>query len=78
VARIVRWISGAEDVKVQQVTGLPVLQIKINCEAIARYGINVADVEGIIQSAIAGTEATEVLEGFTRFGLVVRFPPWAR
>ena len=78
VARIVRAVSGAEDVKVQQVTGLPVLQININREAIARYGINVADVQQIIESAIAGTEATEVLEGFMRFELVVRFPLWAR
>jgi cobalt-zinc-cadmium resistance protein CzcA len=78
VARIVRSVPGAEDVKVQQVTGLPVLQINIDREAIARYGINVADVQEIVQSAIAGTEATKVLEGFMRFGLVVRFPEWAR
>ncbi len=78
VARVVRAVPGAEDVKVQQVTGLPVLQINIDREAIARYGINVADVQEIVQSAIAGTQATEVLEGFMRFGLVVRFPTWAR
>ncbi len=78
VARVIRAVPGAEDVKAQQVTGLPVLQININREAIARYGINVADVQEIIQSAIAGTEATKVLEGFMRFGLVVRFPTWAR
>jgi cobalt-zinc-cadmium resistance protein CzcA len=65
-------------VKVQQVTGLPVLQIDIDRTAIARYGINVADVQAVIQSAIAGTEATRVLEGFRRFDLVVRFPEWAR
>jgi heavy metal efflux system protein len=78
VARIVRGVRGAEDVKVQQITGLPVLQINIDRDAIARYGINVADVQEIVQSAIAGSEATKVLEGFMRFGLVVRFPPEAR
>lgn len=78
VGRIIRAVPGAEDVKVQQVTGLPVLQININREAIARYGINVADVQQVIASAIAGTQATEVFEGFMRFGLVVRFPTWAR
>ena len=78
IAKVVRAIPGAEDVKVQQVTGLPVLQININREAIARYGINVGDVQQIIESAIAGTQATEVFEGFMRFGLVVRFPTWAR
>jgi cobalt-zinc-cadmium resistance protein CzcA len=78
VARVVRTVPGAEDVKVQQVTGLPVLQIVIARDKIARYGINVADVQQVIQSAIAGTEATTVLEGFMRFDLVVRFPSWAR
>lgn len=78
IAKIVRAVPGAEDVKVQQVTGLPVLQININREAIARYGINVGDVQQIVESAIAGTQATEVFEGFMRFGLVVRFPTWAR
>jgi len=74
VAAVVRQVPGAADVKVQQVTGLPVLQIRIDRAAIARYGINVADVQEVIQSAIAGTEATTVLEGFMRFALVVRFP----
>jgi heavy metal efflux system protein len=78
VARVVRSVRGAADVKVQQVSGLPVLQVTINRDAVARYGINVADVQDLIQSAIAGTEATTVLEGFMRFDLVVRFPPWAR
>jgi cobalt-zinc-cadmium resistance protein CzcA len=78
VARVVRSVHGAADVKVQQVSGLPVLQVIINRDAVARYGINVADVQDLIQSAIAGTEATTVLEGFMRFDLVVRFPLWAR
>ena len=78
IARVVSSVRGATDVNVQQVSGLPVLQIKIKRDAIARYGINVADVGQLIQTAIAGTEATEVLEGFRRFDLVVRLAPWAR
>lgn len=78
VAAVVRKVPGATDVKVQQITGLPVLQVRIDRAAIARYGINVADVQEVIQSAIAGTEATTVLEGFMRFALVVRFPPDVR
>ena len=74
VATVVRKVPGAADVKVQQITGLPVLQVRIDRQAIARYGINVADVQEVIQSAIAGTQATTVLEGFMRFALVVRFP----
>lgn len=78
IAGVVRGVRGAEDVKVQQIAGLPVLQVRIDRDAVARYGINVADVQEVIQSAIAGTQATTVLEGFMRFGLVVRFPPEAR
>ncbi len=78
IAAVVRKVPGAADVKVQQITGLPVLQVRIDRSAIARYGINVADVQEVIQSAIAGTEATTVLEGFMRFGLVVRFPTEVR
>jgi heavy metal efflux system protein len=78
VAAVVRGVEGAADVKVQQITGLPVLQVAIDRTAIARYGINVSDVQEVIQSAIAGTEATTVLEGFMRFALVVRFPVEAR
>lgn len=77
-AQVMAGVRGAEDVKVQQVTGLPVLQIRINRDAVARYGINVADVQELIQTAIAGTEAGEVLQGFMRFDLVVRLAPWAR
>lgn len=77
-ARIVRRVAGAADVKVEQINGLPVLQITIDRDAIARYGINVADVQQLIQSAIAGTEATRVLEGFRRFELVVRLIPAVR
>lgn len=73
-----RQVPDAADVKVQQVSGLPVFQIRIDRAAIARYGINVADVHEVIQSAIAGTEATTVLEGFMRFALVVRFPSSVR
>lgn len=78
VGRAIGQVPGAADVKVQQVTGLPLLQITIDREAIARYGINAADVQALIRTAIAGTEATTVLEGFRRFGLVVRLMPEAR
>ena len=77
-ARAITGISGADDVKVQQVTGLPVLQIEIDRAAIGRYGINIADVEELVQTAVAGTEATRVLQGARRFELVVRLPPEIR
>jgi cobalt-zinc-cadmium resistance protein CzcA len=77
-ARIVGKIAGAADIKVEQVSGLPMLQVAIDRAAIARYGINVADVQQLIQTAIAGTVATRVLDGFRRFELVVRLAPAVR
>lgn len=75
---IVSHIKGAEDVRVEQVSGLPVLEIKIDREAIARHGINVADVQEIIETAVGGKAATQVIEGQMRFDLAVRFPKEAR
>ena len=77
-ARILGKVPGAADVKVEQTSGQPVLQVAIDRAAIARYGINVADVQQVVQTAIAGTEATRVLEGFRRFELVVRLKPEVR
>jgi cobalt-zinc-cadmium resistance protein CzcA len=78
IAKVVTKIEGAADVKVEQVTGLPQLQIKIDRGKIARYGINVADVNQIIETAIGGKSAGEVFEGERRFDLVVRFKESAR
>ncbi len=77
-ARVIGEIPGAADPRVQEVTGLPVLEIRIDRDKIARYGMNVSDVQQLVQSAIAGTHATTVLEGSMRFDLVVRLPEWAR
>jgi len=78
VAKAISGVRGAADLKVQQLTGQPVVSIKANREAIARYGINVADVQQLIQTAIAGTRASTVLEGFKRFDLVARLTPESR
>src|SRR5581483_9201396 len=72
ISRIVSRVRGAEDVKVEQVAGLPQLQIKPDRAAIARYGINVEDVNNLVESIVAGREAGQVYEGEQRFGLVVR------
>lgn len=74
----IRHVSGAEDVKVQQLSGLPSLEVKVDRMALARYGLSVSDVQEVVQSAIAGTQASIVLEGFTRVGLVVRLSPESR
>lgn len=75
IARVLSRVPGNADVKVQQITGLPTLKVEPDRRAIARYGINIADVQEMVQTAIAGTEATQVFEGFKRFGLVVRITP---
>lgn len=72
IAGIAGKVRGAEDVKVEQVSGLPQLQIKPDRAAIARYGINVADVNDVVESVIAGKPAGLVYEGEQRFNLVIR------
>ncbi|MCW5964242.1 MAG: efflux RND transporter permease subunit [Bryobacterales bacterium] len=78
VARVLREIPGAADLKVQQVTGQPLVTVKADRAAIARYGMNVNSVQDVVQAAIAGINAGTVLEGFKRFELVLRFRPEAR
>lgn len=78
VARVLRTVPGATDVNVEKVGGLAYLQIEIERDKIARYGINVADVQNVIETAIGGKEATKVYEGLKVFGLAVRFPESAR
>jgi cobalt-zinc-cadmium resistance protein CzcA len=72
IVRVVSRVPGAEDVKAEQVSGLPQLQIKPDRAAIARYGINVEDVNNLVESIVAGKPAGLVYEGEQRFDLVVR------
>ncbi|HKQ05622.1 MAG TPA: CusA/CzcA family heavy metal efflux RND transporter [Blastocatellia bacterium] len=72
LVRVVKKVNGAEDVKMEQVAGLPQLQITPDRAAIARYGINVEDVNDLVESIVAGKSAGLVYEGEQRFNLVVR------
>ncbi len=79
IAAVVSRVPGAEDVKVEATSGLPQLQIKPDREAIARYGINVEDVNSLVESIVAGKEAGQVYQGEQRFSLVVRLADeWGR
>jgi cobalt-zinc-cadmium resistance protein CzcA len=78
VARVLGKVRGAADVNVEKVSGLAYLQIEIDRERIARYGINVADISNVIETAIGGKVATKVYDGLKVFGLAVRFPEAAR
>ncbi len=74
IAKAVSKVEGAADLRVEQTTGQPYLTVDIDRKAIARYGINVADVQEIIETAVGGKTATEVLEGDRRFSVFLRFP----
>ncbi len=78
VAHVVSSVGGAADVNVEKVGGLAYLEIEIDRDKIARYGINVADVQDVIETAIGGKEVTKIYEGLKVFGLAVRFPEYAR
>lgn len=73
IARVVNSVPGAADVKVEAVSGLPQLQIKPDRAAIARYGLNVEEVNDLVESIVAGKKAGLVYEGEQRFDLTVRF-----
>jgi cobalt-zinc-cadmium resistance protein CzcA len=74
IAEVINRIDGAEGVKVEQVSGLPILSIEADRPALYRYGINVADVQEVIAAATGGEEAGLIFEGDRRFSIVVRLP----
>ena len=74
IEALVATVPGAADVKVEQVTGLPVLSIQADRASIARYGLNVADVQDAVAIAVGGKSAGLIFEGDRRFELQVRLP----
>jgi cobalt-zinc-cadmium resistance protein CzcA len=74
VARILRSVPGAQDIRIERLSGQQALRIEIDRFAIARYGLNVADIHDIIETAIGGKEVTSLYEGERRFAVTVRFP----
>ena len=72
VAGVLRAVEGAADVKVQQVTGFPTLDIAFDRPTIARYGLTVEDVAQSVAIALGGRPAGLVFEGDRRFDVVVR------
>jgi cobalt-zinc-cadmium resistance protein CzcA len=75
---IMASIPGAEDVKVEQITGLPVLQVTPDRAALARYGLNVSDVQNTLRASLGGAVAGQIFEGDRRFDVVVRLPEQIR
>ena len=70
--RLVRQVKGAEDVYIEQVTGLPQIVVQLDRNRLAQFGLNVADVNRTVQTAFAGETAGQVFEQERRFDLVLR------
>ncbi|MDP2258578.1 MAG: CusA/CzcA family heavy metal efflux RND transporter [Caulobacter sp.] len=78
VEAVISGVEGAEDVSVEQVTGLPVLLIKPDRAALSRLGISMDDVQQVVSASIGGVVAGQVFEGDRRFDVVVRLPETLR
>ncbi|TWG81774.1 cobalt-zinc-cadmium resistance protein CzcA [Cupriavidus gilardii J11] len=74
VARVAGGIQGAQDIRIERITGQQYLSIEIDRQAIARYGLNVSDIHDIIEISIGGKRATDIFEGERRFSAAVRLP----
>ena len=71
---VLQKIPGAEDVKVEQVSGLPTLDIQIDRQKISRLGIDAKHVQDVIAAAVGGRESGFIFQGDRRFDIVVRLP----
>ncbi len=78
IASVVKAIPGAKDVEVEQVDEVPVLQIDIDREAIARVGVNVDNIQEMVKVALGGEPVGQIIEGDKRFALTVRLPEEVR
>jgi len=75
VAAVMSRVPGIEDLGVLQVTGQPDLDIQVDREKAARWGINVSDVQNAVQTAVGGTALTQVLRGEQVYNLTLRYLP---
>ena len=72
IAETLEAIAGAEDVKVEQTTGLPTLSLQLDREQLARFGLSTGEVQEIVAIALGGRTAGVIFEGDRRFDIVVR------
>ncbi len=72
VKNIISGVRGVSGIAVEEVSGLPQINVKYSHERMARYGINVDDVNGVVESSFAGATAGSVYEGERKFDIVVR------
>jgi cobalt-zinc-cadmium resistance protein CzcA len=74
IGAVLQRVPGATDVRVEQVTGLPVLTVQMKRQELGRYGLNVADVQEVVEVAMGGKSSGKIYEGDRRFDLMVRLP----
>ncbi len=74
VQSAISGIRGATDVKTEPVAGLPILTVRLDRQALSRYGLSVADVQDVVEIAVGGKSAGKLFEGDRRFDIVVRLP----
>jgi cobalt-zinc-cadmium resistance protein CzcA len=74
IAAVVGKVRGAADVQADQISGTPQLLIKVDRKAVARWGLNVEEVQQVIRAAVGGEIAGQVFEGVRRFEILVRYP----
>ncbi len=75
IEKVMKQVPGVKDLGIFRLLGQPNLVIKVDRQECARYGLQVADVNGVVQAAIGGQAVTQVYEGDRWFDLVVRFLP---
>jgi cobalt-zinc-cadmium resistance protein CzcA len=78
IHRVLAQVPGVGDLSAQQLVGQSQVQIRIRPEAIARYGLSVSDVQEVIEIAVGGKTATQIIDGARRFDVTLRYPPEAR
>jgi len=71
-SRYIETIEGAEDVRVERIEGLPQIVIEYDRHKVASYGLNIADLNSMVRTAMAGEQAGYIFEGERKFDLVVR------
>jgi copper/silver efflux system protein len=73
IERVLHGVPGATDLYAEKITGTPYLEIKVDREAAARYGINVGDVQDVIETAIGGKQLSVAIEGRQRLPIELRY-----
>ena len=75
IKRVIGGVRGVQDLGVFQIVGQPNVNITIDRNQISRYGLNISDVQDVIETAVGGKATTQIVEGEKRFDVVVRYEP---